>query len=224
MTNTYSKIHSAELGGDESEALKAVAKLCQHVDKTTLMTDPGFAEVLLEIKASVGNERGRQHWESDFLKCKDIVMKCIENTVSGESEVALGALVSLIAGARKMKKNLFQGTCWFCFADCNAKQGALNVLYGTILPICEGRSWFDKQVELPKDSEALLKAANDASSADLSLISDDSQRSSFREFAVKLARKLDEEAAKMVASTLERLASVVTSLKDCVFVFVCSVL
>ena len=81
----------------------------------------------------------------------------------------------------------------------------------------------DKPDDLPKDSEALVKAANEASSANLSLISDESRRSSFREFAVKLARALDEVSAKMASASLERLASVAASLKECLFGFVCFV-
>ena len=223
MTSTFDKIHKSDLGGDETGALRAIGKLSQLVDKTTLMTDSACAEVILEIKAGVGNDRGRQHWESDYLKCIGITMQCIQNAVEREGEVALGAVETHSAEACKMKKHLFQGTCWFSSGDSTAKQEQLTVIYSMILPICEARSWMDKPDDLPKDSEALVKAANEASSANLSLISDESRRSSFREFAVKLARKLDEVSAKMASASLERLASVAASLKECLFGFVCFV-
>ena len=226
MTSAFTKIQAAQSGGSETEALKGVAKLTQLIDKTTLLTDPACAEVLLEITASVGNERGRQHWESDFSQCKGIMLSCIQNAVHGEGEVAVSALTTLLADARKMKKHLFQGTCWFCPEDSATKKMQLDTLYGMILLICEARSWFDNPVDFPKDYEALVKVIHQASSADLSMISDDSKRSSFREFAVKLGRTINETTSKVAASSLECLALAVATLKDltsfcCLCVCVC---
>ena len=81
----------------------------------------------------------------------------------------------------------------------------------------------EKPDDLPKGHESLLQAAHDAGSAHLSVISDESQRSAFRELAQKLGQKLQDEGAKMATASLERLAAVVKSLKDCLFVFVCFV-
>ena len=48
----YIKQSDAGMEGSEQEALKAVGKMCSVASKTSLMTDPVAATVILEIEAA----------------------------------------------------------------------------------------------------------------------------------------------------------------------------